>query len=552
VKVEVPSADARRMQAAKWITSANNIYFAKSYVNRIWSYLLGVGLIEPIDDIRAGNPPTNPELLDKLTDEFVKSGFDVQKMIRTICKSRTYQLAIATNKWNKDDEINYSHALARRLPAEVLFDSIHRATGSLSRLPGLPVGARAAQLVDSNIELPGGFLELFNKPVRESSCECERSGGLNLGPILAMVNGPIVADAIRDPNNKLNRLVQSEKDDGKVIDGIYLSILNRLPNAKEREAGIKALRSAGADLVAMQAEYKPKADAFTVYQKTLAEKQKAWESGMLSQKPSVWTTLDVLKAESKHGPPASAKPGATLTIHKDGSILASGKSDAIDIYTVTGLAEVDKPITAIRLEVLADQSLPARGPGRAENGNFVLNEFRLTSKPLDKPDAAATPIKLTAIAQIFQQDGFPAANAVDGNPATGWATAPRFGQDNAALFKFQQPVSSAAGVAFTAVLDQRFGTNHVVGKFRLSVTTDPNPKLASPVTKEQLVLLETPEAKRTPAQNDQLRAMYLAQDKEYQRLAAEAANPPPSDPRVLGAQDLAWALINSPAFLFNH
>jgi hypothetical protein len=552
VKVDLPSTEARRLQAAKWITSANNPYFAKSYVNRIWSYLLGVGLIEPIDDIRAGNPPTNPELLDRLTEEFVDSGFDVQKLIRTICKSRTYQLAIATNKWNRDDEINYSHALARRLTAEELFDSIYKVTGSQSRLPGLPPGARAAQLVDSNIELPGGFLELFNKPVRESSCECERSGGLNLGPILAMVNGPIVADAIRDPNNRLNRLVVSEKDDSKVVVGIYLSVLNRLPTSKEREEGIKAIRSAGTDHATMLAEYKPKADAFADYQKTLPEKQKTWEGSLRSQKPTAWMNLAVLRAESKHGAPASAKSGATLTLNKDGSILASGKTDAIDIYTVTGLAEIDKPITAIRLEVLADPSLPVQGPGRADNGNFVLNEFRLTAKPLDKPDANATPIKLTAIAQVFQQDGFPAANSVDGNLGTGWATAPRFGQDNAALFKFQQPVSGPAGVAFTAVLDQRFGTNHVIGKFRLSVTTDPNPKLTSPVTPEQLILLDTPENNRTADQNSKLRGMYLAQDKEYQRLATEAANVPPADARILGAQDLVWALINSPAFLFNH
>ncbi|HEV3439212.1 MAG TPA: hypothetical protein VG122_17730, partial [Gemmata sp.] len=90
------------------------------------------------------------------------------------------------------------------------------------------------------------------------------------------------------------------------------------------------------------------------------------------------------------------------------------------------------------------------------------------------------------------------------------------------------------------------------GKFRLSVTTDPNPKLTSPVTPEQVVLLDTPEDKRTPDQKAKLQGMYLAQDKEYQRLAAEAANAPPTDARVLGAQDLVWALINSPAFLFNH
>ena len=543
--------NSRRLQVARWITSPENQYFAKSYVNRLWSYMLGVGIIEPVDDIRAGNPPTNPELLDALTQDFIKSGFDTQKLIKTICKSRTYQLSLGTNEWNKDDEINYSHAQARRLSAEVLFDTIHKATGSVSRLPGLPPGARAAQLVDSNVELPGGFLDLFNKPVRESSCECERGTGLNLGPILAMVNGPIVGDAIRDPSNRLNKFVLTEKDDGKVVDEIYLSVLNRLPTAKERVAAIAAIEAAKKDHAEMMAEYKPKADAFEAYKTTIDAKQKVWEEGLKSQKPTKWMPLDIRRAESKHGAGANAKDGATLTVNKDGSIFASGKTDNIDIYTVSGLTQTTDPITAIRLEVLADPRLPVKGPGRADNGNFVLHEFRVSAKPLDKPDANPAALKLTALGAIFQQDGFPAANAVDGNLTTGWAVSPRFGQDNAALFKFDKPVSGPAGVYFTVVLDQRYGQKHVIGKFRLSVTTDPNPKLASSLTPETLAMLETPADKRTPAQKDMLRLMYLSQDKEYARLLLDAANPPPADARVLGAQDLVWALINTPAFLFN-
>src|SRR5262249_45569047 len=159
-------------------------YFAKSYVNRVWSYLLGVGIIEPVDDIRAGNPPTNPQLLDRLSEEFIKSNFNVQALVKTICKSRTYQHSYVTNKWNQDDDITYSQAVARRLPAEVLYDAIHRATGSVSKLPGLPPGARAAQLLDSNVPVPGAFLELFGRPPRESACECERSNQMLLGPVL--------------------------------------------------------------------------------------------------------------------------------------------------------------------------------------------------------------------------------------------------------------------------------------------------------------------------------------------------------------------------------
>jgi hypothetical protein len=554
VNTDVGPAELRRGQAAKWVTSAENPYFARSYANRLWGYLLGVGLIEPIDDIRAGNPPTNPELLDRLTAEFVKSKFDVRHMIRTICKSRTYQLSIATTQWNRDDDINYSHATARRLPAEVLYDSIHRVTGSVSRLPGLPPGARAAQLPDSNVDLPGGFLDLFGKPVRESACECERTGGMNLGPVLAMVNGPIVADALKDPNNRLTKLVAASKDDGKVVEDVYLAVLARMPSAKEKEAGVAALRSAGPDHAAMVAVHKTRADALNAYKATLDGRQKAWEAARLAEKPTAWVTLDVEKAGSKHGAnAASAKDGATLTVQPDGSILATGKSDAVDLYTVVGKAKLNRPVTAIRIETLADPTLPNRGPGRAENGNFVLNEFRLTyQKAGAKDDAKPAAVRLTAPQATVQQDGFPAANAIDNNPGTGWAVANGLGKNQSALFRFQSPVPAATdGVTFTAVFDQRFGSKHVIGKFRLSVTSDANPRLASPVSPEELALLETPEAQRTDAQKARLRQLYLAQDREYARLAAEASDVPPADPRVLGVQDLAWALINTPSFLFN-
>jgi hypothetical protein len=549
VKLDISSADPRRVQAAKWVTSPQNPYFAKSYVNRLWSYLLGVGIIEPVDDIRAGNPPTNPELLDKLTAEFVKGGFDTRALIKTICKSRTYQLSLATNKWNKDDEINYSHALARRLPAEVLFDAIHAATGSQSRLPGLPPGARAAQLVDSNVNLPGGFLELFGKPVRESACECERSGGLNLGPVLAMVNGPIVADAIKDPNNRITKLVLGDKDDAKVVAGLYLSVLNRHPTKAEVEAGVKALRSAGPDHAQMVAEHKQKVAAFEEYKRSLDPKQAAYEDMLRTQKPTNWLPVEVEKAVTKGG----AKGSAKLTVQPDGSVLATGKADETDTYTVTAKTDLKDPITAIRLEVLSDKSLPKNGPGRSESGNFVLNEFQIKYRAANKPDAKPANAPLTGAEATFSQNSYAVAGAIDNNPQTGWAVFPDVGKDHTALFRFQRPVPAVKdGVAFTVTMTQQFGTAHVLGKFRLSVTTDKTPRLASPLSKEDLELLDTPAEERTTAQKAKLREMYLAQDKEYQRLAAEAAKVPPADPRVLGAQDLVWALINSPAFLFNH
>jgi hypothetical protein len=550
---DMPPTDLpRRRQAAEWITSPANPYFARSYVNRLWSYLLGVGIIEPVDDIRAGNPPTNPALLDRLTQEFIDSGFDTRKAITTICKSRTYQLSIATNRWNKDDEINYSHALPRRLPAEVLFDAIYRSTGTQSKLPGLPPGARAAQLLDSNVDLPGGFLELFGKPVRESACECERSNTMMLGPVLALVNGPIVSEALKDQTGRLSKFTAATKDDAKVVEEIYLSVLNRFPTAAETKAGVAAIGSAGADHVRLTAEHRRRVAAFGEYQGRLDALQKGWEAGLLAQKPTDWAAAKPTRAVSKAGPtPASAKDGATLKVQDDKTVLVSGKVEPADIYTVTLEVTSDKPLTALRLEVLTDPTLPKKGPGRAENGNFVLNELRVNYRPADKPDDKPKAVKLQKPKATFEQGGFDVGKAIDTNPATGWAVGGGTSAPQAAQFEFAQPVVADKGVVLTVVMDQRHGDGHTIGKFRLSTTTEKAPRLTSPVTPEMTKLLETHPWKRTAAEKGRLREMYLAQDREFQRLRQEAADVPPADPRVLGAQDLMWALINNPAFLFN-
>src|SRR5205809_1818513 len=232
------SPASRREALATWVASKDNQYFAKSYVNRLWGYLFGVGIIEPIDDIRAGNPPTNPELLDALTKDFISSGFDAQHILRTICKSRTYQQSVVTNKWNEDDTINYSHAMPRRLTAEALYDAIYLASGATEKLPGVPAGFRAAQLPDAGISVP--FLEDFGKPVRESACECERSSGMVLGPILKLINGPTVADALADASSELSQLANSEKDDRKLIEEVFLRFLARKPTESEVKLGIEA------------------------------------------------------------------------------------------------------------------------------------------------------------------------------------------------------------------------------------------------------------------------------------------------------------------------
>lgn len=239
----IDAAGSRREQLAQWLTAKENPYFARSIVNRYWSYFFGRGIIDPVDDIRAGNPPSNPELLDALTKDFVEGGYDLKRLIRTICNSATYQRSLDAGQWNEDDTINFSHAVPRRLSAEQLYDSIIQATGAPRALPGVPAGFRAAELPDSQVDV--AFLDMFGRPPRESPCECERSSDVSLGQTLNMVNGPTIGDAIVHPQGIIARTVASGASNDKLIETIYLSALCRRPSADEMTRSLEYFTSTG-------------------------------------------------------------------------------------------------------------------------------------------------------------------------------------------------------------------------------------------------------------------------------------------------------------------
>jgi hypothetical protein len=229
---ETTAAEDRRDPFVDWLTAKENPFFAKSMANRVWSYFFGKGIIEPVDDIRASNPPSNPALLDALTEDFVKSGFDLRNLMRTICQSRTYQLSIRPNKWNEDDKMNFSHALPRRLSAEQLMDAVAQATGVRPQFTGMPTGMRAVEVPDGNVE-GNDFLVLFGRPKRQSACECERSSNITLSHALNMINGVTVTDAVSSSSGKIAKIVEANSDDKKVIEEIYFSCLSRPPSEKE-------------------------------------------------------------------------------------------------------------------------------------------------------------------------------------------------------------------------------------------------------------------------------------------------------------------------------
>jgi hypothetical protein len=221
-----------RESLATWLTAKENPFFAEAMANRMWSYFFGHGIIDPVDDIRASNPPGNPRLLEALTKDFGDSNFDLKHLIRTIVSSRTYQLGFKPNEWNTDDGLNFSHALPRRLSAEELFDGVNIATGTKAQYKELPVESKAQDFPDPHIG-QGGFLDVFGRPERQTSCECERRSDVSLVQALNLLNGSTIADAIANSEGRVAKLILSGKTDRQIVEDLYLGALSRLPETSE-------------------------------------------------------------------------------------------------------------------------------------------------------------------------------------------------------------------------------------------------------------------------------------------------------------------------------
>ena len=221
----------RRIALADWLASTENEYFAKNVVNRYVSYLLGRGLVEPVDDLRSTNPPTNPELMDALAAHFVESGFDLKQLLKAIMTSRLYQLSSQPTEQNASDNRFYSHYLVKRLKAEPLLDSIDQVTQSRTKFKNLPLGTRAIELPDA--EYPNYFLNTFAKPRRASVCECERSPDENLAQALHTLNGDTLTTKLSDKKGRIARLIDEKKPVDEIVTELYLAALCRLPSDAE-------------------------------------------------------------------------------------------------------------------------------------------------------------------------------------------------------------------------------------------------------------------------------------------------------------------------------
>lgn len=229
----------RRIALAQWMTSPTNPAFARATVNRYMGYLLGRGLIDPVDDMRATNPPTNPAMLQMLADEFVQTGFDLKKLVRTIMVSRLYQLDSQPTAANAADSRFYSHFEVKRLQAEPLLDAIDFAAGTQTKFKDLPLGTRAIEIPDA--EYPDYFLNTFAKPRRTSVCECERSPDANLAQALHTLNGEILATKIAAPAGRIAKLIEGKKSHPEIVTELYYCSVCREPTAEELAASEKLL-----------------------------------------------------------------------------------------------------------------------------------------------------------------------------------------------------------------------------------------------------------------------------------------------------------------------
>lgn len=238
--VAIPSDSRRRDALAEWLTSADNPFFAKAVANRIWSYFFGKGIIDPVDDIRASNPPTNPALLEALTKELVAHNFDLRHLMRVIANSRAYQTSFMPNEWNEGDAINFSRMIPRRLTAEQLMDAVTSAAGARPVFPEAPQDTMAQQLADPHIGKEG-FLDVFGRPPRESACECERRSDFSLPQALNLVNGTTISNAVADPKGRVANLVLGGSSDRRIVEELYMAALSRPPNRQETERGIAYL-----------------------------------------------------------------------------------------------------------------------------------------------------------------------------------------------------------------------------------------------------------------------------------------------------------------------
>ncbi|HUR54353.1 MAG TPA: DUF1549 and DUF1553 domain-containing protein, partial [Gemmataceae bacterium] len=239
-----PEKDPRDV-LADWVTAPENPYFGKVIVNRVWADLMGRGIVDPVDDLRATNPPSNPELLDALAVDFRKNGNDLKKLIRTICTSHAYGLSTLPNDRNAADLRNYSRHYRQRLRAEVLLDMVSDVTGVPETFEAMPPGSRAIEVWTARSQ--SAFLDSFGRPDPNQDPPCERTPDTTVVQALHLMNAPNLHRKVTSDAGRCAELAKSAKTPREIVEELYLLAYCRLPGDAERAAAVKRFEKPGAD-----------------------------------------------------------------------------------------------------------------------------------------------------------------------------------------------------------------------------------------------------------------------------------------------------------------
>jgi hypothetical protein len=239
-ELKVPPDQDPRHLLVDWMARPDNPFFAGALVNRLWGHLLGRGLVDPVDDMRETNPPSNPELLDALAQDFIKHKLDVKHVLRTICNSRTYQLSAAPSEYNQHDKQNHARYYGRRLIAEVLHDAVDQVCGTRTQFNRMSKQARAVDLPHEGFG--SYFLDVFDRPPRSSACECARSTGASLSQVLHLAISGNIEGKIASGQGRIAKLTAAKVPPAKAVEDLYLAAFARYPTAVEQQRALDYLR----------------------------------------------------------------------------------------------------------------------------------------------------------------------------------------------------------------------------------------------------------------------------------------------------------------------
>ena len=241
--LEISPLEDPRGRLVDWMVQKQNPLFSKSLVNRYWKHFFGRGLVDPEDDMRETNPPSNPKLLDALAAHFSGGGYDMRDLVRTICQSQTYQLASAPNEYNHHDRQSFSRFFPRRLQAEVLLDAIDQVNGTKTTFTGMPDGARATELPDHG-GVDNYFLQVFGRPAGASACECERAGDTSLAQSLHLLNSNDIYEKLGNGLAATMASAEDKRADEQKVTELYYAAFSRPPSAGELKQALDYIAQA--------------------------------------------------------------------------------------------------------------------------------------------------------------------------------------------------------------------------------------------------------------------------------------------------------------------